>query len=350
MAIIPGAEHTADHLTTTIREDLSDVITMISPYDTPFFSMLQSVAATSTKHEWIRDSLTAVDAGGAVEGDQFLGATLVDPTRANNHTQILRKDFAVTGTNEAVTHAGMASQFSYQMMKALRELARNTEQALLCQKDATTPAGAAATARTMNGLYHEILDDAVDNFIYDVGYATTGGTAGDGTDNAAGGVPGTSTETTADALGEKDFNSLLQRMWTAGVAPDTILASPAAKKDITAYAGSSIARFNVGKNDLVSNVMRYESDFGTVDVILERFGPTGATAVAGADGEILAVTGSKTAFAFERQHLRKATLRPTVAERLPKSGDSERGMVLHELTLEVAAVGAAGAWVNILDN
>ena len=341
MAIIPGAEHTADHLTTTIREDLSDVITMISPYDTPFFSMLQSVAATSTKHEWIRDSLTAVDAGGAVEGDQFLGATLADPTRANNHTQILRKDFAVTGTNEAVTHAGMASQFSYQMMKALRELARNTEQALLCQKDAGTPAGSTTAARTMNGLYHEILDAdvavAADNFLFDVS-ATADGT----------GAPGTAT---ALQLTEAKFNTLLQRMWTAGVAPDTILASPAAKKDITGYAGSSIARFNVGKNDLVSNVMRYESDFGTVDVILERFGPTGhATTANGATGLIVGAAGSKTAFALERQHLRKATLRPTVAERLPKSGDSERGMVLHELTLEVAAVGAAGAWMNIKDD
>ncbi len=346
MAIIGGAEHTADHLTTTIREDLSDVITMISPYDTPFFSMLQSVAATSTKHEWIRDSLTAATSAGALEGDQFSGAGLVDPTRSNNHTQILRKDFAVTGTNEAVTHAGMASQFSYQMMKALRELARNTEQALLCQVDQTVPAGTlvAGNARTMNGLYHEILDDAVDNFIFDC--ATAAGDAGTG-------VPNTTASTSnnaADGLDEVDFNLLLQRMWTAGVAPDTILASPAAKKDITAYAGSSIARFNVGKNDLVSNVMRYESDFGTVDVILERFGPTGATAVDGDAGQILAVTGSKTAFAFERQHLRKATLRPTVAERLPKSGDSERGMVLHELTLEVAAVGAAGAWVNIADD
>jgi len=341
MAIIPGAEHTAGHLTTTIREDLSDVITMISPYDTPFFSMLQSKAATSTKHEWIRDSLTTVDSGGALEGDQFLGATLVDPTRANNHTQILRKDFAVTGTNEAVTHAGMASQFSYQMMKALRELARNTEQALLCQKDASAPAGSTTAARTMNGLYHEILDAdvavAADNFLFDVSAST------DGT-----GAPGTAA---AAALTEAKFNTLLQRMWTAGVAPDTILASPAAKKDITAYAGSSIARFNVGKNDLVSNVMRYESDFGTVDVILERFGPTGhATTANGDTGLIVGAAGSKTAFALERQHLCKATLRPTVAERLPKSGDSERGMVLHELTLEVAAVGAAGAWMNIKDD
>lgn len=342
MAIIPGAEHTADHLTTTIREDLSDVITMISPYDTPFFSMLQSVAATSTKHEWIRDSLSAATSAGALEGDQFSGATLVDPTRSSNHTQILRKDFAVTGTNEAVTHAGMASQFSYQMMKALRELARNTEQALLCQKDDATPAGSTTAARTMNGLYHEILDADVavtaDNFLFDVS-ATADGT----------GAPGTAAGT---ALTEAKFNTLLQRMWTAGVAPDTILASPAAKKDITGYAGSSIARFNVGKNDLVSNVMRYESDFGTVDVILERFGPTGATA-ANTDGDaglITGAVGSKTAFALERQHLRKATLRPTVAERLPKSGDSERGMVLHELTLEVAAVGAAGAWMNIADD
>ena len=350
MAIVSGAEQTADHLGLTIREDLSDVISMISPYDTPFFSMIGTVAATSTKHEWVRDSLKAVSSAGALEGDEFSGATLVDPTRTSNYTQILRKDFSVTGTNEAVTHAGMASQFSYQMMKALRELARNTEQALLCQNDQGNPGepGDGTTARTMKGLYHNIVDDALNNFIFDCGYATNGGAAGDSTDGT--GAPGTSTDTTADNLTETEFNTLLQRMWEAGVAPDTVLASPAAKRDITAFAGSSIARFNVDRNELVKNVMRYESDFGTVDVILERFGPVGAASANGDTGKIAAVTDSQTAFAFERQHINKAILRPTVAERLPKSGDSERGMVLHELTLEVGAAGAAGAWVNILND
>lgn len=342
MAIISGAEHTADHLGLTIREDLSDVISMISPYDTPFFSMIGTVAATSTKHEWLRDSLKAVSSAGALEGDEFSGATLVDPTRTSNYTQILRKDFSVTGTNEAVTHAGMASQFSYQMMKALRELARNTEQALLCQNDQGTPEGAAGTARTMKGLYHNIVDDALNNFIYDCATATGDSGAGAPGDTAGG--------ATADDLNEDDFNILLQRMWEAGVAPDTVLASPAAKRDITGFAGSSIARFNVDRNELVKNVMRYESDFGTVDVILERFGPVGAASANGDTGKIAAVTDSQTAFAFERQHINKAILRPTVAERLPKSGDSERGMVLHELTLEVGAVGAAGAWVNIAND
>lgn len=340
MAIVSGARHTSADLGLTIREDLSDVISMISPYDTPFFSMIGTVAATSTKHEWLRDSLAAADSGGALEGDEFSGATLTTPTRTSNFTQILRKDFSVTGTNEAVTHAGMASQFSYQMMKALRELARNTEQALLCQDIASNVDGDATNARTMKGLYHQILDADVavtaDNFVFDVvGTDGTGAPAND---------------TTAAALTESDFNTLLQRMWEAGVAPDTVLASPAAKRDITAFSGSSIARFNVDKNELVKNVMRYESDFGTVDVMLERFGPVGGGSSPVADtNEINAIDGSNSAFAFERQHINKAILRPTVAERLPRSGDSERGMILHELTLQVGAIGAAGAWVNIAD-
>lgn len=340
MAIVSGARHTSADLGLTIREDLSDVISMISPYDTPFFSMIGTVAATSTKHEWLRDSLATADSGGALEGDEFLGVAPTTPTRTSNFTQILRKDFSVTGTNEAVTHAGMASQFSYQMMKALRELARNTEQALLCQDIASNVDGDATNARTMKGLYHQILDADVavtaDNFVFDVvGTDGTGAPADTGT---------------AAALSEPDFNTLLQRMWEAGVAPDTVLASPAAKRDITAFSGSSIARFNVDKNELVKNVMRYESDFGTVDVMLERFGPVGGGTSPTADtNQIAAISGSNSAFAFERQHINKAILRPTVAERLPRSGDSERGMILHELTLQVGAIGAAGAWVNIAD-
>lgn len=345
MAIVSGARHTSADLGLTIREDLSDVISMISPYDTPFFSMIGTVAATSTKHEWLRDSLASADSGGALEGDGFSGTAPTTPTRASNYSQILRKDFSVTGTNEAVTHAGMASQFSYQMMKALRELARNTEQALLCQDIASNVDGDAETARTMKGLYHQILDADVavtaDNFVFDV--VGTGDPVIEGT-----GAPANTG--TAVALTESDFNTLLQRMWEAGVAPDTVLASPAAKRDITAFSGSSIARFNVDKNELVKNVMRYESDFGTVDVMLERFGPVGGGSSPTADtNQIAAISGSNSAFAFERQHINKAILRPTVAERLPRSGDSERGMILHELTLQVGAIGAAGAWVNIAD-
>jgi len=330
MGIANLATHTTTLIGKTIREDLSDIITMISPYDTPFFSMLQSVAATSTKHEWLTDDLKATDGSGALEGNDWEGVALTTPTRVTNQTQILRKDFAVTGSNETVSHAGMASQFSYQTMKALRELARNTERALLC--GTAEAAGDATTVRTMKGLAPFVANATR----LDASTGAVGATLDADED------PGNTT------LTEPMFNTLLQTMWELGAAPDTCLVSPGVKKDISAFVGASIARFNVGKNELVKNVMQYESDFGTVDIILDRFTPVGAAAAASAaTGTIVANDDSVTGFAFERQHVRKAILRPTTAERLPKNGDAERGMVLHELTLEVASADAVGMWANV---
>lgn len=329
MGIANNATHTTTLIGKTIREDLSDIITMISPYDTPFFSMLQSVAATSTKHEWLTDELKATDGSGALEGDDWEGVALTTPTRVTNQTQILRKDFAVTGSNETVSHAGMASQFSYQTMKALRELARNTERALLC--GTAEAAGDASTVRTMKGLAPFVTA------------ATTFDVAADAV-QALGATESPANGTLTEAM----FNTLLQTMWELGAAPDTCLVSPGVKKDISAFVGASIARFNVGKNELVKNVMQYESDFGTVDVILDRFTPIGdAAAASNTVGAIAANDDCVTGFAFERQHVRKAILRPTTAERLPKNGDAERGMVLHELTLEVASEDAVGLWGNV---
>ena len=37
------------------KEDVSDIITNISPYDTPLFSKIGKTKATSTTHEWIED-------------------------------------------------------------------------------------------------------------------------------------------------------------------------------------------------------------------------------------------------------------------------------------------------------
>ena len=53
-----------------IREELSDVITNISPMDVPFYSMCRKGKTKSRSPEWLKDSLQAADPTNAVvEGD-----------------------------------------------------------------------------------------------------------------------------------------------------------------------------------------------------------------------------------------------------------------------------------------
>ena len=72
------------------REDLLDLITIISPTQTPFFSMVSKGSAAATLHEWLTDELTAhkVDAG-KLEGDDAIFDPLEVPVRLKNVTQIL---------------------------------------------------------------------------------------------------------------------------------------------------------------------------------------------------------------------------------------------------------------------
>lgn len=310
-------------LQASIREDLSDVISNIDPADTPLMSMIASAQARSTVHEWLVDNLEAVSTTASVEGAAFDHTVTKKPVRLSNYTAIFRRDFEVTDTMRAVENAGMTDAFAYQLDKAMRELGRNTEKALLAAStpedgsNATTP-----VARDMAGLgtfvpggggaaaYSDPLTLSADHSV-----AATGDATADANDQ----------------ITEDDFNGLLETMWTAGAAVDTVLANPAGKRNITSFtAGSTIRRNLDGAQDTIRNsVMYYESDFGNVSVVLSRHNPAGVC------------------YAFQRDMLAKAFLQPTSAEELARTTDSQPGTVKHELTLVVRNPYAVGEWTGV---
>lgn len=310
-------------LQASIREDLSDVISNIDPADTPLMSMIASAQARSTVHEWLVDNLEAVSTTASVEGAAFDHTVTKKPVRLSNYTAIFRRDFEVTDTMRAVENAGMTDAFAYQLDKAMRELGRNTEKALLAAStpedgsNATTP-----VARDMAGLgtfvpggggaaaYSDPLTLSADHSV-----AATGDATADANDQ----------------ITEGDFNSLLETMWTAGAKVDTVLANPAGKRNITSFtAGSTIRRNLDGAQDTIRNsVMYYESDFGNVSVVLSRHNPAGVC------------------YAFQRDMLAKAFLQPTSAEELARTTDSQPGTVKHELTLVVRNPYAVGEWTGV---
>jgi hypothetical protein len=67
------------------RESLSDIITSISPMDTPFMSMCKQAKATSTYEEWQTDSLaTASTSNAVIEGDEATLDASVATVRVGN--------------------------------------------------------------------------------------------------------------------------------------------------------------------------------------------------------------------------------------------------------------------------
>lgn len=320
-------------LQASIREDLSDVISNIDPADTPLMSMIASAQARSTVHEWLVDSLEDASATSAIEGAAFAHSVTKKPVRMTNFTAIFRRDFEVTDTMRAVENAGMTDAFAYQLDKAMRELGRNTEKALLAgsaavagdnQADDSTTAGTteAPTARVMAGLGAFVPDGT-----YDVGGTITAKPYSD----PLGLDADHSVAAASNQITEDKFVEVLEAIWNQGGRADTVLANAAGKKDITAFNQSNTIRRNLdGPQDTIRNsIMYYESDFGEVAIVLSRHNPTGVC------------------YAFQRDMLAKAFLQPTAAEEMARTTDSQPGVVKHELTLVCRNPYTVGEWTGV---
>jgi hypothetical protein len=89
------------------REDLSDAIYRIDPTEVPFSSAIDKTKASAVNHEWQTQALAAATATNVqLEGDDPSGEVPVPSTRLGNYTMIARKVPFVTGTQQAVDHAG----------------------------------------------------------------------------------------------------------------------------------------------------------------------------------------------------------------------------------------------------
>lgn len=295
----------------TIREDLLDFITNISPEDTPFLSMLQTSVAKSTNHIWLEDSLiNPVAALSKAEGAAFSSGTMVDPVRFTNFTEIVRQDFEISGTMDAVDHAGMANQSAYQAMKAMKDVGNAIEFSLI---QGQQNAGSTGVARVMDGL--QIFADS------------SGAIAGPNDGNGATNV----TAVGADGPTEPELVTGLEAIWNNGARADTALVNSAMKKGISGFTTTTRIHHQGGPDDphkISRNIMQFESDFGTIDIFLERY-----------------VDALDTGYIFQRDLLATAWLRPIRMERLAKAGDSERYMIYGELTLEARAPGGLNRFV-----
>lgn len=302
----------------SIREDLLDLITNIDPWDTPFFSSAPKTQSKHVLHEWLVDSLAATSTAGAVEGDDFSGSTaLVNRGRLNNLQHIFRKDIAVSDTLQALNPAGLRDEYEYQVMKALREIARNIEATIFRVGAAASATGVESSgARVMAGLR---------------GFITA--TATTGNVSAVNGAI-----TTAHVI------NLHQQVYQLGGNPDTLYVSPGVKRAFTANVIASSAQNvrNIAAVDkkAIQNIDVFESDFGLLAVVPDRFMPqTTATATASA----------ASAWLIERSKARISFLRPIKHVPIGKGGDSTRGFVRGELTLEVLHPSAHGCLFGVTD-
>jgi hypothetical protein len=280
------------------REDLTDMIYNISPTDTPFMGNIGKTKATAVLHEWQSDTLAAAAANAQLEGDDIASFTSVSPTsRLTNTCQISYKNVVVSGTQDAVNKAGRQREIVYQLTKRAKELRRDMEFVLTNNQAPVT--GNSTTARALRPLPSW--------------YSTCVSKASDGTNGSTSAARGDGTQR---ALTESMVKSVLQTAWTNGGDVDLIMTGPFNKTVVSSFTGNATRFVKAETEELVATIDVYRSDFGTHKIVANRFSR---------DREVHLLDTELWATAF---------LRPQQAIDLAKTGDSEKGMVLSEYTLE----------------
>lgn len=286
------------------REDLIDIIYRISPTQTPVLNMAAKTKATNTLHEWqVQDLASAVSNNAQAEGDDASAKTITATARLTNRTQISTKTVIVSGSEMQANTAGVKDMLGYQLGLASLELKRDMESSA-CQLDVT-----ATSPRQSRGLRGWVVDNVSNN----------GGTLASYTSNTG------YTAGTLRNFAESQVKDVLQKCYTAGGEPDTIMLPPTLKQTFSGFTGNA-TRFDKSEDaKLYASVDVYVSDFGELQAVPNRFMAT------------------RDVFLLQSDKLAIAYYRPFFTKELAATGDAEKRELIVEWTLECRAPKAHGA-------
>jgi len=317
-----------------IREDISDLISDISPTTTPFQSNIGSRDATNTYFEWQTDSLATASATPVVEGQDLSAFTAVTPTvRLGNYCQINMVDFIISGTEQRVDKAGRASEIGYQAAKAAKELKRNIEVACLLNGVGAV-VGATATARVTCGFPGWLKTNETSTNVTAPSY--TGSTP-------TGAAQVWKTFGTPTAFTEAMLKTTMQECYSSGGEPSMLMVGPFNKTQVSGFSGIASSRYNVDGAEpsvIIGAADIYVSDFGNLSVVPNRFFTSVIDAGAGS-------LMNNWAFLIDPDEVKIANLRPYTIETLAKTGDADKRMVLREWGLQVNNEKAHGVIAGI---
>ena len=288
-----------------IREDLSDIITNISPEETPFYTKCRKTTASNTLVEWQTDALRASAANAHIEGDDTVADAATATSRLNNRTQIFKNAVIVPDTDEGLDKAGRAQEIAYQTLKIAKEQKLDIEKALFANN--AKVAGNSTTARELAGAPSWLITNV--DFV-------TGGTpsganpTGDGTDART-------DDGTPTAFSQTKFDNVMQSIWENGGNPDTVYLSAFQMNVALGFTGNNNQRSAVQAGDerVVKSLAVYVTPWGTVEFMPSR------------------ENRSQDVFIMQDDMWEVAVLRPTKNIELAKTGDSTKRQVVTELTL-----------------
>jgi hypothetical protein len=299
------------------REDLTDVLTILAPEETPVLSSASKQKANSTFVEWTVDTLADVSTDGISEGSDITSFTdkFSKRARLGNYIQKFRKDYLVSDLQEAVDSVGPA-KVAQAEAKAIRELKRNVEATLISDNEMSSEDGQ-GTPYKLRGLgkWLQNGEQAVNPVPSDF-RTDTGSIHGSG------------------PFTESVLNNLITNIYreTGTTESLTLIADTALRRKI-----SDFARFGADKSDGTNAGVRrvsYAGNEATITLSVEIYqSDHGMVSIVNMNPDCAPDTNNKdTGYLINPEYFGVSELIPMGSTRLPNLGAGERGYVDCALT------------------
>jgi hypothetical protein len=299
---------------TANREDLSNAIYNIDPFDTPVMSAIRRRNVKNRIFDWQTEFLPLVNPNNAqLEGFNLANSPAQPTIRVNNCTQISERDATVSGTQEEADAAGKGSEMAHQMALASKVLKSDME-TIMCGRQARNDGNDTGPTARMTECISHWLGRAVDknsNPAAAVAGVTTGLPVL-ATDAFAAVIAGSQIQISEAMLG-----AAMQQTYTNGGSPSLWIVPPGPKRTISTFTGRSTTQVLVGKTEVVSTIDVIATDFGRIKVAPSRWVPTDVALLI--DPDYAAVSF----FRAFRQYL------------MARTGDAETRMIVVEWGVEM---------------
>lgn len=283
--------------------DLREEIALTSPTDTPLTTLLMGrgsvVPATDITVTWRERQLNDARGTLKVEGAEAGEAIKSSRSTLSNVCQIIEKVTQVSGTAQALNPKGVGKSFEAEIADRLLETKRDLEWYFLNGTKATE---SGMTPRQMNGLVNLVNSGNVVD--------------------------------AAEGLTEELMLNAMQKMWDHGSQGEYYTFVNAGTKRLINKLITTGANIRVNTSNGLNQVMgitvqKIESDFGTLNMVLDRHMDTNTMLIVDLD------------------QVEIAELRGTFFEMLPKAGDYFKGHILNESTIKLLNSYAGAKLTNI---
>jgi len=273
------------------KEDVSDIITNITPTKAPFTSLTKQETVHNTLYQWQEDKLRDPAANSAAEGFTASPTARAPTVMRSNVTQIMQDTFEVSGTNDAVSKYGRGKESAREAGKSAAALKLDLEFAFTGTGQSMVNPSDNTTDRVFAGVQSQIDSGNV-----------------------------IKTGAPATKISETNYLDALQKAYEVGADPSITLVTPTNARTFAGFANSAGRSrvINDGGKAIVNAVNLYVSPYGEEKIVLSRYIKAGDTIIL--DPSM-----------WKRVALQS---RDWFRETLAKTGDALRMMIVGEFSLK----------------